>query len=274
MDFIELGRTGEKIPALGMGTWQVEANPEEGIQALRLGFEQGMKLVDTAERHNNEEFVGKAIGDRRDIFVATKVYQTHFSHDDVIKACEGSLSRLGVDKIDLYQLHWPYDKQGPTPPRKETMGAMEELVSQGKIRHIGVSNFSVKDLESAMSVMKENKIVSNQVEYSLMARGIEDELLDFCKKEGITVIAYKPLGRGSISGDRSSALYKLLGDIGKGYGKTSVQVALNWVISRGNICAIPKAGTREHVLENAGAAGFKLSGGDLERLDSFRALAR
>jgi len=266
MNFVELGKTGERIPALGMGTWQIDADPDEGIAALRLGFDQGMKLVDTAERHMNEELIGRAIGDRSDIFVATKVYQTHYRHDDVIKSCNASIASLGR-KIDLYQLHWPKDKFGETPPRKETMGAMEELVRQGKIRYIGVSNFSIQDLEEAMSVMKQNDIVSNQVEYSLMARGIEEGLLDFCKREKITVLAYKPLGRGSIPQDKSSELYRELSDIGMRHGKTAVQTALNWVISKGNICAIPKAGNRDHVLENAGSCGFELTQGELGILD-------
>jgi len=271
MEFIELGKTGEKIPVLGMGTWQIDANPLEGMEAMRLGFDNGMKLVDTAEYYKNEEFVGKAIGDRKDIFVATKVYSNHYHHDDLIKACNDSLSRLGIKTIDLYQLHWPQDKTGYKPPRKETMGAMEELVAQGKIRHIGVSNFSIDQLEEAMSVMEQNRIVSNQVEYSLMVREIENGLFDFCKKEKITIIAYKPLGFGSIPKEQSSKLYSLLSEIGRRYSKTPVQVALNWVISRGNICAIPKAASKEHVLENVGASDFKLSSNDRDMLNGFEA---
>lgn len=266
MEFIELGKTGEKIPVLGIGTWKIEANPQEAIEALQLGFKEGMKLIDTAEIYNNEELIGKALKGQEGIFVATKVYPTHFHYDDVIKSCNASLEKLGIKTIDLYQLHRPKVSEVKIPI-EETMGAMEELVRQGKIRYIGVSNFSVQELKEAQGVMKENRIVSNQIEYSILVRDAEREMLEFCKNEGITVIAYRPLVRGDILSGRHPKTYRFLTEIGKKYGKTPVQVALNWVISKGNICVIPKTSSKAHAIENAGASDFKLSPEDMKKLD-------
>ena len=188
---------------------------------------------------------------------------SHFSRDKVIKACNSSLEKLGVDTVDLYQLHWPNYKVSI----KETMSAMEELQRQGKIRHIGVSNFSAQEVEEAQAALKNSEIVSNQVEYSLIVREAEKELLGYSKSHNITVIAYSPFAHGALFDKRNRELLDFLEGVGKAYGKTAVQVTLNWLLSKDQVVAIPKADRIEHVDENFGALGFKLSDEDIREID-------
>jgi diketogulonate reductase-like aldo/keto reductase len=262
----ELGRTREKISVIGMGTWEIGDAQDEGraleIRALRRGIELGMTLIDTAEIYgygNAEKLVGQAIkGIRDDVFIATKVSPQHFGYEDVLSSCEGSIRRLGVEHIDLYQLHWPSSQV----PIGETMKAMEELVSRGKIRYIGVSNFSAAQVSKAREALPRSEIVSNQLRYSLTYRSIERELLPFCEGEKLTVIAYSPLDTGKLP---SSKMPQALLDK---YGMTPAQLMLNWVTYRDSVVAIPKASRVEHVEENAAAVNPRISG------DDYRALSR
>ncbi|MCS7135682.1 MAG: aldo/keto reductase [Nitrososphaerota archaeon] len=276
MEHRELGKTGWKVPVLGQGTWGIggfytrdEGRDAEAIAALKLGIELGMTLIDTAEAYgagHSEEVVGRAIaGSNVEVFVATKVSPEHLSYESVIKSAKASLSRLNVKVIDLYQIHWP----NPRIPIRETMRAMERLVKDGLVRFIGVSNFSVSEMEEAMASLAREEIVSNQVEYSLLERSIERELLPFCEKEKITVIAYSPLGRGKLSEPRRYLeKYKAdtLQSLADKYRKTPSQVALNWVVRRPSVIAIPKAIKLEHVRENAGSVGWSMSLEDYEEL--------
>jgi diketogulonate reductase-like aldo/keto reductase len=273
IEYKELGKTGEKIPALGLGTWGIGgfsypdySNDELAIEIIRFAVEVGMNFIDTAEMYgagHSEELVGEAIkGIREKVFIATKVLPTNFRYEDVIKACERSLRRLKTSYIDLYQLHWP----NPSIPIKETMRAMEKLVNEGKIRYIGISNFSVEETIEAMNALSKYEIVSNQVEYSLLVRDIEKDLLDFCRKNKITVIAYSPLARGDLL---KGKYYEFLSKIGKKYNKTAAQVALNWLIIKENVVAIPKAFSKTKIVENMGAYGWKLSDEDLKTIDEF-----
>ncbi len=249
-----------------MGTWEVGDVQNEGrtleIQAIRKGIELGMSLIDTAEIYgygNAEKLVGDAVKDIRDeVFIASKVSAHHFGYDDVLNACESSIKRLGVEHIDLYQLHWPSSKV----PIKETMRAMEELVSRGKIRYVGVSNFSVAQTLEAREALPRSEIVSNQVRYSLTHRSIESELLPFCEKEKLTIIAYQPLDSGRIS------QAKIPQAILDKYGMTPAQIMLNWVTYRDAVVAIPKASNPKHVEENATAIRARISG------DDYRAISR
>jgi diketogulonate reductase-like aldo/keto reductase len=248
-----LGNTGIKISEIGQGTWAYRG----GAEPLKLGVSLGATHVDTAEMYGTEGAVGKAIADIRDqVFLATKVSPEHLHYNDVIKAAEGSLSRLETKVIDLYMVHWP----NPRIPIKETMKAMEDLVKKGKIRYIGVSNFSVKDLKEAQATMSSEKIVSNQIEYNLASRSVEAELIPFCKKEKITIVAYSPLSRGQVSKKKDEVLDKIAAK----YGKTRSQVALNFLTREENVVAIPKASNIEHVKENCGASGWRLSDSDIE----------
>ncbi len=265
MEYKELGKSGEKVSSIGMGTWKLGVDSDSEIRALRKGLDLGMNLIDTAEMYGTEELVGKAISGRKDFFLATKVSPHHFRHDDLIAACEASLKKLNIKSIDLYQLHWP----NASIPISETMKAMEELADQGKIRHIGVSNFSPKEFEEAQASMRKYEIVSNQVEYSLMVRKIEKELIGFAEKKGVAIIAYSPLGRGTLFDDKHKELRTILEDVGKKYGKSASQVALNWLVSRKKVIAIPKASTPDHVEENAGAVGWSIAPKDKDTISSF-----
>ncbi len=202
MEKRELGRTREKIPVIGMGTWEMGDVQNEGrtleIQALRRGIELGMTMIDTAEMYgqgNAEKLVGQATkGMRDEVFIVTKVSPEHFGYDDVLRSCEASIKRLGVEHIDLYLLHWPSHQV----PIEETMKAMEELVSRGKIRYIGISNFSVAQTLKAREALPRSEVACNEVRYSLTHRAVESELVPFCEREKLTVIAYSPLDTGKI----------------------------------------------------------------------------
>ncbi len=260
MKFKQLGKTKEKIPAIGMGTWKI-GNTKDDVLALKRGIKLGIKFIDTAEIYGTEETVGEAIKDEQ-VFLATKVSPHHFRYNDVIKACNNSLKRLGVKTIDLYQLHWP----NPIIPISETMKGMEELIKQGKIRYIGVSNFSVKRTINAQEVLKRNEIVSNQVEYSPFVRDVEKDVLQFCEKEKITLIAYSPFNRGHLF-ERNPEIKKILAEIAAKYNKTIGQVTLNWLVSKKPVVAIPKANSLVHVKENASATNFVLKKEELIKID-------
>ncbi len=262
MELKELGRTGVKIPAIGIGTWKLGSDTYADIMAMKEGFRLGMKFIDTAEMYKTEGIVRDAIKGES-VFVATKVSPHHLHYDGVIRACDESLKTLGVKCIDLYQIHWP----NKTVPIKETMKAMEKLVEDGKIKYIGVSNFSVKEFEDAQSALKSQRIVSNQVEYSILVRNPEHDLLDYCTKNKVTLIAYSPLARGGLFDTRYNELLSIMNSIGKKHGKTIIQVALNWLISKEPVVAIPKASNIDHMKENAGAGDFKLTKEEIEEIN-------
>jgi diketogulonate reductase-like aldo/keto reductase len=254
-----LGASEESIPAIGWGTWRYKG----GIEPLRAGIERGATLIDTAEVYGTEEVVGQAISGRRDqVFLATKVAPRNFRRHKLIAAAENSLRRLHVDHIDLYQLHWP----NYTVPLEETMGAMEELVKSGKIRFIGVSNFSVWDLKRAQAALSSCRIASNQVRYSLIERTVERELLSYCWEQKITVIAYSPLGE-AFSRLRAADAKGSLGELAERTGKSAAQIALNWLIAKPNVVVIPKASSVAHAVENCGASGWRLAEAEYQLLE-------
>ncbi len=261
MEMRELGKTGEKIPAIGIGTWKI-GRGDAAVESIRAGIEAGMRLIDTAEMYGTEETVGAAVKGTHDVFIATKVSPDHFHYDAVIKSCNSSLKKLGIRQIDLYQLHWP----NTSIPIGETMKAMEKLVDDGKIRYIGVSNFSIDEMTEAQESMKKYEIVSNQVEYSIITRAIENGLMDFCNNVGATTIAYSPFGSGRLFDKQYSGLLSVLCGIGTRYNKTATQVALNWVLSHDGVVAIPKAGNKEHMRENAEATSFNIDEKDIKSI--------
>ena len=248
------------LPEIGFGTWRYRG----GLEPLKAAIEHGARFIDTAESYGSEPVVGQAIrGLRQSLILATKVSPRHFRHADVLQAADRSLKRLGTDYIDLYQLHWP----NHTVPIQETMSAMERLVDAGKVRFIGVSNFSLRELKAAQRALSKYRIVSNQVRYNLRDRTIEVELLDYCDANQITVIAHSPLG-GSWSQfaaeDGSQALQAVAGRT----GKTAAQIALNWCLAPARVVAIPKSDSVAHVIENCAASGWRLSTGDLAELNT------
>lgn len=249
-----LGKSGEKIAEIGQGTW----NYRSGSETLRLGVSLGATHIDTAEIYGTEEIVGKTIeGIRDQVFLATKVWSNHLHYDDLLKACEGSLNRLQVRYVDLYMIHWP----NQSIPIKESMRGMEELVKRGKVRYIGVSNFSVRQLKEAQDALSSQEIVSNQVKYSLENREIEADLVPYCKEEKITVVAYSPL-KGQLLGKKND----LIDEIAKRNGKTRAQVMLNFLTSQENVVTIPKADSPDHLRENCGASGWRLARYELQEI--------
>ena len=255
--------SGEAIPVLGQGTWHVGENPSrrtEEIAALRLGIELGMSLIDTAEMYANghaEELVGEAIDGRRDeVFLVTKVLPQHATFRGTIEACEGSLKRLGVDEIDLYLLHW----RGAVP-LEDTVEAFDTLMGAGKIRNWGVSNFDVADMEELIAVSVGDQVSTDQVLYNLQRRGIEFDLVPWCERRGIPIMAYSPIEQGRLSSHPS------LRSVAARHQATPVQVALAWVLHRDNVCAIPQARQVAHVRENRAALDIRLSAADLAELD-------
>jgi len=266
-----LGKKHTKIPAIGQGCMGIggylsrdSLQDDNQIKALRLGIELGMTLIDTAESYSNghsEQLVGRAIERIRDkVFIATKVSPEHLSYDALLRSAEGTLRRLKTDYVDLYQVHW----SNPKIPINETMRAMERLVRKGKIRYVGVSNFSLKELKEAQAAISEYEIVSVQVEYNFFNRTIENSILPYCESEGITTIAYSPLDQGKIaSGEERIERLKM---IASKYNVSIAQVALNWLISHLSVVVIPKATNPGHIKENASSADFELSNEDFEEI--------
>jgi diketogulonate reductase-like aldo/keto reductase len=256
--------SGEKIPALGMGTWHLGQGRHPDlveIEALRTGIELGMSLVDTAEMYGDgasERLIGRALAGRRDdVFLVSKVLPHHATYEGTILACEHSLARLGTDRLDLYLLHW----RGGVP-LEETVRAFEELKRRGLIRHWGVSNFDLPDIKELVELPAGRAFETDQVLYNLAHRGIEWNLLPWCQQAGVPVMAYSPIGQGRLIGD------PVLRGIGARHRATSAQIALAWVIRHPGVCAIPEAGTPEHVRENAGALGVVLREDDAIELDA------
>ena len=263
MELREIGSTGVMLPEVGTGTWQYSG----GVEPLIRGIALGATHIDTAEMYGTEGTVGKALQGRRDqVFLATKVSGDHLRYDQVFSAVEASLNRLGTDYIDLYQVHWPSSRV----PIGETMQAMEDLVDQGKVRYIGVSNFSTHELQEAQNSMTKYRIVANQVLYNLAERHIERELLAYCRETGVMIVAYTPLDSGALAGKpllRRRQASSVLEKIATETGKTRAQVALNWCLSRDGVITIPKANRAEHVEENCGGSGWKLSDEQVRALD-------
>ncbi|MHC4174966.1 MAG: aldo/keto reductase [Planctomycetota bacterium] len=271
MKYKELGKKHTEIPAIGQGCMGIGGylsrdshQDDNQAKALRLGIELEMNFIDTAEAYgdgHSEELVGRVIDGIRDkVFIASKVSPEHLSYEDLLLAAENSLHRLKTDYIDLYQVHWP----NPKVPIDETMRAMEQLVREGKVRYVGMSNFSLRQLKAAQAALSENEIVSVQVEYSLFERNIENSILPYCESEDITTIAYSPLNQGQIAGDDKKT--QALEMIANRYNRSMAQVALNWLISHPCVIAIPKAANPIHIRENASSADFELSDEDFKEI--------
>jgi diketogulonate reductase-like aldo/keto reductase len=273
LEFRPLGKTSESIPEIGMGTWGMgggmhtdSSRDSEAIEALKLGLDLGMTHIDTAEMYgagHSEEVVAKALENwHKPVFVASKVSPSHFAYDDLLRSARKSLERLRIKQMDLYQLHWPNTRISIA----ETMKAMEELVREGLVRYIGVSNFSVDQMTEAQAALSREEIASNQVEYNLVDRAVEEEILPFCQREKLTLIAYSPLGQGRIARGRGG-IFKVVDEIAARLGKSRSQIALNWLLQHESVVVIPKASDKKHVRENAGASGWKLSASDFQEID-------
>ena len=255
--------SGELIPVLGMGTWFMGEDPErraEEIAALHVGLDLGVRAIDTAEMYGDgaaERLVGEAMKDRRpDVFLVTKVLPHNATARGTIAACDGSLRRLKTEYIDLYLLHW----RGTTP-LEETVQAMEKLVRDRKTRYWGVSNFDVDDMEELINVTGGDACAANQVLYNLAHRGAEWDLLPWCQRAGIAVMAYSPIEQGRLLG------HPTLQRVAARHDVTPAQVALKWVLRSGEVMAIPRASKTAHVRENRAALDLELTDEDLADLD-------
>jgi diketogulonate reductase-like aldo/keto reductase len=256
---------GESIPVLGQGTWNIAEHPRkraDEIAALQMAVDAGLIVIDTAEMYGSgaaEELVAEALGHRRrECFLVSKVLPHHASRRGTVSACEASLRRLKTDHLDLYLLHW----RGSVP-LNETLEGFNDLQRRGKIRYWGVSNFDVDDMEELDSLAGKtgHPVASNQVLYNVMRRGIEYDLLPWCRARGIPIMAYSPLEQGKL------AKHKTVKAIAQRLDATASQVALAWVLRQPGVIAIPKAGHPEHVRENLGALELALAAEDLEELD-------
>jgi aldehyde reductase len=255
---------GRRVPALGQGTWNLAeegTGRAEAIESLRLGLDLGMTVIDTAEMYGEgavEEIVGEAIAGRRDqVFLVSKCYPQNASRKRMAEACARSLRRLGTDRIDLYLLHWP-----GSVPIEETLDTFMRLKDEGKILDYGISNFDARGIQRVWSAQGGGGIVTDQVLYNLSERGIEWDLLPWCRKRGLPLMAYTPLGQGALLRDPA------LARVGRRHGATPAQVALAWLLSRDGVLAIPKAGRVAHVRENRKAADIVLDAQDLAELDA------
>ncbi|PIR87251.1 MAG: aldo/keto reductase [Candidatus Harrisonbacteria bacterium CG10_big_fil_rev_8_21_14_0_10_49_15] len=249
------------VPAIGQGAGgNDKCDDIHRIGIIRLGIELGMTLIDTAEVYqdgHSEEVVGKAIsGLREKVIISTKVSPEHGDAVGIKKAFEGSLRRLGVDYIDIYQLHWP----SPLIPIEETMEALFKLKEEGKVMHVGVSNFSLEKFKEAERAIK-GKIESNQLEYNLVERGIEEDFLSYSEENDILVLAYNP----SLKPIKNRLI---LENIGKKYNKTTAQVVLNWLASHKTVVPIPKTLNFDHLKENAAAFDFKMAEDDFKEIQN------
>jgi diketogulonate reductase-like aldo/keto reductase len=256
---------GGTAPALGQGSWHLAQGRHpaaEEEQALRTGIAAGMTLIDTAEVYSGgraEELVGRVIaGQREKIFLVSKVAPSHATPEGIRGACRASLARLGTDHLDLYLLHW----RGGIADLAPVAATFEALRAEGRIRHWGVSNFRVADMEDLFGVPGGAGCAANQVRYSLTDRSIERDLLPWCIRHAVPIMAYSPLGSGN---DllRNAALAAVAGR----HGTNPAAVALAWTMRSGWSISIPESGSPAHVLENAAALTLDLTAQDLAELD-------
>jgi diketogulonate reductase-like aldo/keto reductase len=255
---------GTSVPALGLGTWTMgehRARAAAETAALSLGLDLGMTLVDTAEMYGDggaEEIVARALAGRRDgVFVVSKVYPHNAGRKSAISACERSLKRLGTDRLDLYLLHW----RGRVP-LGETVEAFERLRAEGKILRWGVSNFDTADMRELFALAEGARCATNQVLYHLGERGIEWELLPWMRERRIPVMAYSPLGQGSLLRNRRLAA------IARGLGATPAQLALRWVLRARGVITIPCSADLAHVRANRDALSLPLDPATLDAIDA------
>ena len=255
--------SGESVPSMGLGTWHMGeriGNPKTEVDALSRGLDLGATLIDTAEmyaRGGAERVVGSAIKGRRDdVFVVSKVLPHNASFDGTIRACENSLQRMEIESIDLYLLHWPGNH-----PLESTVSAFEQLKTDGKIKHWGVSNFDTSDMQELYGIPEGKNCQINQVLYNLSRRGIEWDLLPWCRSMGLPIMAYSPIEQGRLLENKK--LKALASEI----GVSAAQLSIAWSIRENDIITIPKASNLEHVRQNIDAWTIKLESATLDELD-------
>ncbi|MFP4661661.1 MAG: aldo/keto reductase [Halanaerobiales bacterium] len=249
-------KTGNLIPVLGFGTYELKG--EEGIDAIKTAIDLGYTHIDTAESYNNQREIASAIEEsglsRSDLFLTSKVSYEHLHYNDVIKACENTLDELKTDYLDLYLIHWP----NKNIPIEETMRALSDLKQNGKIKDIGVSNFTIKHIEEVKKV-SDDDIVVNQVEFHPYL--YQKELYNYCMDNDIYITAYSPIARGDVSGDG------VLKDIAQKYEKNEAQVTLRWLVEK-DIIVIPRSSNPDHIESNFDLFDFELSEEEISKINS------
>ena len=257
--------TGAPVSRLGQGAWQIGEDKRKRTneqRALRVGLELGLSLIDTAEMYGNgrsEELIAEVIEGRREqVYLVSKVLPENASRRGAIAACEHSLKRLKTDYLDLYLLHW----RGSVP-LEETLEAFTALRDRGSIRHFGVSNLDVADLTEARALRGGAGVATNQVLYNLEQRGVEWELLPWCRKQKMPLMAYSPLGSDS----RRLRTHAVLKAMAARIGATPARIALAWLLRQPDVVVIPKASSEAHVRDNHAALELELSREDLAELD-------
>lgn len=255
--------SGERVPAFGLGTWRMGERPRARaaeLAALRAGLDLGIRLIDTAEMYGEgeaETIVGQAIAGRREqVFLVGKVYPHNATRPGAVAACERSLRRLGTDRLDLYLLHW----RGEVP-LAETLEAFTTLQRDGKIRHYGVSNLDLADMQALWRAPGGRGAATNQLLYNLTRRGIEADLLPWLRQRRIPVMAYSPMEQGRLLRDRELVRFA------QTVGVTPAQAALAWLLARDDVIVIPKSADPARIRENLGALEVRLSPAQLAELD-------
>jgi aryl-alcohol dehydrogenase-like predicted oxidoreductase len=300
LEFKELGKSGIKISAVGLGTWQWGSREwgwgrnygkKEVFESFQRALEFDINFIDTAEiygRGKSEQLIGEAIkGHRDEVVIATKVWPCNLTSGRLFRSADRSAQRLGVDVIDLYQIHWP----NPLLPIRNAMRTMKKLIRLGKVRSVGVSNFNLTKTKAAQKSLSPVDLASNQVKYNLLDRKIETDLLPYAQSSHVTIIAYSPLAHSLLTNRyspkskptslvqtvnprfsshnlaRMNSMQQVLATIANAHNKTSSQVALNWLISKPNVVAIPGSKRPEHVADSAGAVDWRLTESEVEKLE-------
>jgi diketogulonate reductase-like aldo/keto reductase len=268
---VQLGKTGEQIPVLGQGTMGIKSGKdkeyyEKWKTTLRKGIELGMNHFDTAEIYNfgtSERIIGEVIKEynRDDVFITSKLFPMHFGYKSMIKACNKSLKRLDTKYLDLYLVHFPsfgFNKI------KKHMRVMEQLLNEGKIRYIGVSNYSVEQFKQGQEYLKKAELITNQLSARITRQKHIHNSLPYYKKEGAILTAYSPLGHRGFTNLKDDIRSKLE-QVANAHNASIQQIALAWLINHENVIAIPKAFQIEHVIDNAAAADIKLSEAEIKQ---------
>jgi len=261
--------TGENVPVLGLGTWRVGggmtpdySNDKRLVETIQHAIQVGYAHIDTAEMYgggHTEELIGRAIQrfDRQDLFITTKVWRSNLHYQGVIMAIEGSLKRLHTDYVDMGLIHWP----NTSFPLDESLQALNDLVQQGKVRHLGVCNFDLKLLKQAQNHTR-RPIATNQVRYNLYNRtAVHNGVLEYCQRNGILLTAHTPFERGTILNNPA------VQQIAERHSASPSQVALAWLIQQPGVITIPMSTNVTHLEDNLGALDLKLSSKDIEQLD-------
>jgi diketogulonate reductase-like aldo/keto reductase len=278
MERVKFNNEDKSVSPVGIGTYydpswiavakilKIRKSRKQKVDAIRTALGSGINFIDTAEMYQTEPLVREAIQgyNREDLFIATKVLPTHYSYEKVIKSFNRSAKNLGVKYIDLYQLHM----QSSYSKIQEALRAMEYLMDQGKIRHIGISNFDLDHTKKASEFLKKHEISATQMNFNVAHRNIEKDIIPYCKENGISILAYFPLSHGKLVTSEGMGK-EVIETITKNHGpKTIPQIVLNWFISKYDfVYPIPRASNPQHVRENSGAMGWRMNEDEIRMLE-------